>query len=335
MHFVCRGNTFRSRLAAAYFYLLVGDDFHITSSGIDAGNSVSRIQTAESYTKATARHYGLHHGITKHKTATTLRQLQDADVIVFMEKGIYDDARKEYDFDERKALVWNVADVDSAARKQALAARSDRALVELADPAFRHIRELCDSLRDYLARTAWVDVMDAKNMPVGLRLPISWVTDRGLWHRGVHIVAQTLDGRFVVEKRDSEIVFAPGMLDISLGGGVDSGERPLDAAVRETYEELGVKLPARHFKPLFMYKQVGYHPHYRKQTRAHLYVYHVRLPVTAKELLPQAGEVAEVRALSRRQINSLLRRHRLKHFGRLKWGYKLYAKAVAYSHTAV
>jgi len=113
VHFVCRGNTYRSRLAAAYFDTLVDARFHITSSGIGAQRSTSGIQTAEPYTKATAKAHDLRHGITKHKTQTTDKLLADADVIVFMNKDVYDDALKEYAFDIRKCQVWHVPDFDS------------------------------------------------------------------------------------------------------------------------------------------------------------------------------------------------------------------------------
>ena len=331
VHFVCRGNTFRSRLAAAYFDTLVGDTFYVTSSGIGAQASTSGIQTAEPYTKATARVHNLRHGITKHKTQTTEKLLADADVIIFMNKDVYEDAVKEYAFDIRKSLVWHVSDMGLARKREILAKHDEEALVEAVAETYRKIRRLCDDLSVYLTHTAWVDIVDAHNKSAGLRLPIAWATDRGLWHRGVHVVAQTVDGKYVVGKRSNDIVFAPGMLEISLGGGVDSGEVPLQAAARETREELGVHVPEKLFRPLFMYKQIGYHPRYNKQTRCHLYVYSVKLPVHSRDLTPEPGEVAELRAISHRQIKHLLHAHRMQHFGRLKWGYKLYDKAVAYS----
>jgi isopentenyl-diphosphate Delta-isomerase len=335
VHFVCRGNTFRSRLAAAYFDTLVGDNFYVTSSGIGALTSNSGIQTAEPYTKATAKVHDLRHGITKHKTQTTNKLLEDADVIIFMNKDVYEDALKDYTFDIRKSLVWHVSDMGMKRKREALAKHSEAALVEASAEIYRNIRRHCDDLTVYLTHTAWVDIVNEKNESAGMRLPIAWATDRGLWHRGVHVVAQTVDDKYIVGKRTNDIVFAPGMLEISLGGGVDSGEKPLQAAARETREELGVHVSEKLFRPLFMYRQIGYHPKYNKQTRCHLYVYSVKLPVHSDALRPQPGEVAELRALSRRQLKHLLHAHRMQHFGRLKWGYKLYDKAVAYSSLPV
>lgn len=331
VHFVCRGNTFRSRLAAAYFDTLVDGRFYVTSSGINAHHSNSGIQTIEPYTKATAKLYHLRHGLAKHKTQTTDRLLEDADIIIFLNKDVYNDALNDFTFDVRKTLVWHVPDITGKEKRETIAKHDEQALVDAAAGRFREIRNRCDDLRYYLTHTAWVDVVDAKNESVGLRLPMAWVTDRGLWHRGVHVVAQTVDGKYVVGKRSNTIVFAPGMLEISLGGGVDSGERPLKTAARETYEELGVRVLEKHFRPLFMYKQVAFHPRYNKQTKCHLYVYAVQLSVHSSELKSQPEEVAELRALSRRQIKHLLHAHRMQHFGRLKWGYKLYSKAIAYS----
>lgn len=329
VHFVCRGNTYRSRLAAAYFAELSAGKFTVTSSGIGAAKAT--VKTAEKYTKATARAHKLTHGIEAPKTQTTNALLAAADVIIFMNKDVYDDALKLYEFDPRKCRVWQVADVTPAYKQHMLTQQSEQALVDGVADTFTLIQENCTELYEYLTHTSWVDIMTADNQMTGLRLPMAWAADRGLWHRGIHAVVRTSDGKFIVGKRVNDIIFAPGMLEITLGGGVDVGENPLQAAVRETREELGIDVPEKHFKPLFSYKQHSYHPRYDKRTRAHLYVYAVHLPAHSTRLRPQPGEVAELRTLTPAQVRRLLRTHRMKHFGPLKWNYKLYEKAVAYS----
>ena len=317
------------RLAAAYFYSLINGRFSVSSSGI--GADMADVLSISPYAKTILDEQHLSHGAMKRHTQTTSELLNDADVIVFMNKDVYDSALKEYSFDARKCLVWHISDIHKEVERKIHHDDLDEVFLKEAKTAFKKIQHNCDELRTYLTHTAWVDIVDAHNVPSGLRLPMAWATDRGYWHRGIHVVAQTADGKYVVEKRSKEIVFAPGMLEISLGGGVDSGEHPLKAAARETHEELGVHVSEKHFRPLFMYKQIGYHPRYHKQTRCHLYVYAVSLPVHSSQLKPQLEEVAELRTLTRSQVKRLLHAHRFKHFGRLKWGYKLYDKAVAYS----
>jgi protein-tyrosine-phosphatase/8-oxo-dGTP pyrophosphatase MutT (NUDIX family) len=328
IHFVCRGNTYRSRLAAAYMDTLVDDRFIISSSGISA--ALSPIKTSEKYTKATAKVHKLTYGIAGPKTQTTDELLGKADVIVFMNKDVYDDALRRFHFDNRKCLVWRVPDMDPNYKQQLLAEHHEQALVEASAHTFDLIRRHCDQLYQYLTHTAWVDVVDHANTATGMRLPIAWVTDRGLWHRGVHVIVQTSDGKYVVGKRAKAIVFAPGMLQVTLGGGVDSGEQPLHAAQRETHEELGVLLHARDFQPLFMHRHASYHPRYNKRSKVHVYVYAAKLPVHSTELRPQPGEVDELRVVSAAAVRRLIRTHRLRNFGRLEWPYKFYRKALSY-----
>lgn len=304
--------------------------FAFSSSGVDASMYPSGHHSP--YTEIVLSHQPqLRREMSARRTQTTQTLLGKHDVVVCLDKSVYDDAIRLFGLDPRKTQVWHVEDIDKRAARIDTTKYDWPAVAALEDDIFAKIQHNCDTLAKYLTHTAWVDVVDAQNRLAGLRLPMGWVTDRGLWHRGIHVVAQTVDGKYVVGKRSSQIVFAPGMLEISLGGGVDSGEQPLQAAVRETHEELGVSVPEKYFRPLFMYKQVGYHPHYRKQTKCHLYVYSVRLPVHSRQLRPQPQEVAELRVLTQAQVKHLLRAHRLRHFGQLKWGYQLYNKAVAYS----
>jgi 8-oxo-dGTP pyrophosphatase MutT (NUDIX family) len=257
--------------------------------------------------------------------------LAEADIVIFMNKDVYDEAQTHFRVDARKSLLWHVPDISNEVRRRYDATKDVGTVLDIAERTFQKIKGYCDELQTYVTAGNWVDVVDKVDRPTGLRLPINWVTDRGFWHRGVHVVVQTADGKFVVGKRDQAMIFAPGMLEITLGGLIDSGESPLQAAIRETHEEIGTVLAVKKFRPLFRYQQVGYHPHTHKQTRAHIYVYAVTLPLHSARLVPQPGEVAELRMLTHRQVKHLLHTHRMQHFGHLKYGYQLYRRAVAYS----
>lgn len=57
----------------------------------------------------------------------------------------------------------------------------------------------------------------------------------------VHIYIYTPDGKFLVQKRAMNKETHPGEWDVT-GGAVLSGEDSIDGAIRETEEEVGIKL---------------------------------------------------------------------------------------------
>jgi 8-oxo-dGTP pyrophosphatase MutT (NUDIX family) len=168
---------------------------------------------------------------------------------------------------------------------------------------------------------SWCDVVDEHNQPLGYRLPIDWITDRGRWHRGVRIILRSPAGNYLLEKRTSSIVFAPDMLDLSLGGLMDAGEVPLEAARREAREELGLQLAAAELVHLADLKWHSYHPHSRKHSRVFLTCYLATVPEDFDPVL-QPEEVAAAYWLSPGQVKRLIRHHSLRRFGRLMYGYK-------------
>jgi isopentenyldiphosphate isomerase len=137
------------------------------------------------------------------------------------------------------------------------------------------------------------------------------------------------------QQSTKELLAKPDVVVCLDKSGIDAGETPIQAARRETHEELGVDLHEKHFEPLFTYKLHSYHPHYKKRTKGYVYVYSARLPVHSTHLRPQPGEVEELRVLTPREVKRALRTHRVKHFGPLQWTYKLYDKAIAYSDQSV
>ena len=60
----------------------------------------------------------------------------------------------------------------------------------------------------------------------------------------VHTCVFNADHRMLIQHRRETKDFYPGCWDISAGGFVLTGEGSVDAAIRETEEELGLKLPA-------------------------------------------------------------------------------------------
>ena len=65
--------------------------------------------------------------------------------------------------------------------------------------------------------------------------------DPKLIHRSVRVIVYHPDGRsLLLQKRSAAKDIFPGRWDMAVGGHVDSGETPDEAAVREMGEELGI-----------------------------------------------------------------------------------------------
>ena len=93
-----------------------------------------------------------------------------------------------------------------------------------------------------------LDIVDANGEPTGDQRDKAEIHRLGLPHRDVHV--WITDGENVLEQqraRDKKIM--PGEWDIAVGGHVGAGESYLDAAMRETEEELGLWLPPERFRP--------------------------------------------------------------------------------------
>lgn len=321
IHFVCRGNTYRSRVAEAYFSTLQGSRADVSSSGIESWRYYHDGPKVfiEPYARIVADQLGAGEHLSQEWTQTTDQLLGEADIIIFMNQDVYRDAQKMFHFNPHKAAVWRVHDVSGADRSH----HGQRYLHMLERHLGRNvhtIKHLCDQL-DRDVRLSWSDVVDETNTELGFRLPIRWIVDRGLWWRGCHAIITTPDKQYLVEKRSKTIVYSPGQIDVTLGGGVDSGETPLAAIQRETKEELGLILPPERYRVIDARKWNSYHPRYRNHTRLFLTTYHAEVASDALNLVPDAKEVASVSLLSQRQLHRLLRRHYLVRLGRLKYGY--------------
>src|SRR6185312_8445873 len=120
------------------------------------------------------------------------------------------------------------------------------------------------------------DVVDDHDELLGRVASYAEVYREGLWHRGVHIIIYTPDKEIVMQKRAPTLSYHPNEIEVSVGGGVEAGEQPLDAAVRESKEELGITIDKA--KVQFIDKAKFNHLVHGQHHRIFLYTYAVCVP---------------------------------------------------------
>lgn len=110
LHFVCRGNIYRSRLAEAYAKYLLRDrsDIKISSSGIEAVRSL--IKGVNPITVDYLKADGLADYLSDKQQQTTQDMLDKPDTVVFMNDTVYADALERFDINKEKTRVWHIPD---------------------------------------------------------------------------------------------------------------------------------------------------------------------------------------------------------------------------------
>jgi protein-tyrosine-phosphatase len=109
IHFVCSGNTFRSRLAEAYLNSKKIASLDISSSGIEAERNLDGSITW--YAMRIIKYNGLVSFMSDFWQQTTKELIEGNDLVIFMEKNHYDFC-KSFLTPDQKYEIWNIEDID-------------------------------------------------------------------------------------------------------------------------------------------------------------------------------------------------------------------------------
>ena len=145
----------------------------------------------------------------------------------------------------------------------------------------------------------YFDVCDAQGNPTGEIVARDVAHREGIRHRTAHVwVARRVDGRWQVllQKRSESKDSFPGKYDTSSAGHIPAGDEPLESALRELAEELGIHAAPEQLRYAgafdIQYEKVFHGRPFRDNERSWVYVY--LEPVNAADLTLQAEEVSRV-----------------------------------------
>ena len=89
----------------------------------------------------------------------------------------------------------------------------------------------------------YIDIVDEQGNPTGEKVERSIAHSQGIRHRTAHIwIIREKEGRvqILLQKRSQNKDSFPGKFDTSSAGHIQAGDEPLESALRELKEELGI-----------------------------------------------------------------------------------------------
>ena len=143
------------------------------------------------------------------------------------------------------------------------------------------------------------DVIDSKGNPAGQIVSREKAHAEGIPHRTAHIwIIRKKEGRaqILLQKRSQNKDSFPGKFDTSSAGHIQAGDEPLESALRELREELGIHAVPEDLQfagkfPISFAKEF-HGKMFRDEEIAFVYIY--QEPVNTAELVLQTEEVEEV-----------------------------------------
>lgn len=142
-----------------------------------------------------------------------------------------------------------------------------------------------------------LDVLDENGNYTGKVEERKNVHFNGLWHIHVGVWIMNKKGELLFQQRSMEKKVNPGKWTRT-GGHVDSGETPLNAVQRETYEEIGVKIPLDKFELLNINKEEVYNTDFQITNRHFVYSYFALVDYKLEDYTMQLEEVGNLKYIT-------------------------------------
>ncbi|MCL5410407.1 MAG: NUDIX domain-containing protein [Patescibacteria group bacterium] len=140
----------------------------------------------------------------------------------------------------------------------------------------------------------YFDVLDESGNFTGKKATREEVHRKGLWHRVAHIWIVNSKGEVLIQKRASDKDSYPNMWAMSCEGHVSAGQEPMQGALRELKEELGIDLKLDQIELSFTYKRSARYS--RNFIGNHFIdVYVLRKDINTSKLVIQKEEISDIR----------------------------------------
>ncbi|MBM3200199.1 NUDIX domain-containing protein [Candidatus Woesearchaeota archaeon] len=139
-----------------------------------------------------------------------------------------------------------------------------------------------------------IDLVDENGKPTNQIESKRAAHQKGLRHQSSHVWIYNPQGKVLLQKRSVNKDSWPGLWDVSAAGHVIHGETPKEAAVREVFEETGLKINPKDLEYLGVDKVSRIIPKVNWTNNEFYHIYLLKFNGKAEQLRLQKEDVEKV-----------------------------------------
>lgn len=151
----------------------------------------------------------------------------------------------------------------------------------------------------------YIDIVNEKSEPTGKTELKSVIHQKGYYHNTVHIWFYTNEGEILLSQRSAKKTICPLLWDVSVAGHIDAGESIEQAAIRETKEEIGLKISKKKLNKIGVFKCFQSYENGINDNEFH-HTFICELKVHISELTTQQEEVEALKLVSAYDFNNII-----------------------------
>ncbi|WP_236027260.1 NUDIX hydrolase [Gelidibacter pelagius] len=152
----------------------------------------------------------------------------------------------------------------------------------------------------------YIDILNADGSPTGKSCLKSEIHRKGYYHNTAHVWFYNAEAEILLARRAASKTICPLLWDVSVAGHVDSGETITQAAVRETYEEIGIEVTETLLDKIGIYECFQSYPNGIKDNEFH-HTYMAKIDNMLNEFSLDKNEVEQVKFVTIPEFRELLK----------------------------
>lgn len=147
----------------------------------------------------------------------------------------------------------------------------------------------------------YIELLNDDSKPTGKRCLKSIAHKNGFYHATVHVWYYTNNKEVLIQKRQKTKNIYPNLWDVSVAGHIPYKENPLESAIRETEEEIGLNISKKDLE----YLGTVSHKHIHSDNLIDYELHHIYIGIlnsNIDDLTIQESEVADIKLISLKDL---------------------------------